>query len=223
MNVNNYPISIIDNFFDYPDDIVNYADTLVFTPTDDGRWPGRRTEQMWDVNPELFDYISRRVHLIFNENDGKTTIWRQMNFQSVSPFSDDQYDCLNQGWIHIDNDALLGGIIFLNKYPKDDTGVTFYQKNLEWNMSVYEDNQIKMKHYNPETQVDYDEYKHAFERNNSKFTETITVKNVYNRLILFPACYPHSAQTYGKDQNRLNLVMFIEAQQSMTPLYRSIR
>ena len=57
-----FPTLIIDNFFDDPDKVVEYANTLEFLPSELGEWPGKRSEELWMTNPELFDYTSAKIY-----------------------------------------------------------------------------------------------------------------------------------------------------------------
>ena len=41
-----YPVTIVDNFFDDPDEIVEMAENLKWYPPSLGNWPGLRTKQL---------------------------------------------------------------------------------------------------------------------------------------------------------------------------------
>ena len=41
-----YPITIVDDFFDDPDEIVELAEALNWYQPDTGNWPGKRTKQL---------------------------------------------------------------------------------------------------------------------------------------------------------------------------------
>ena len=38
-----FPSLIVDNFFDYPDKVIDFANTLEYNKSVDGRWPGKRS------------------------------------------------------------------------------------------------------------------------------------------------------------------------------------
>ena len=105
-----YPITIVDDFFEDPDAIVEMANALKYYPPDRGNWPGTRTKQLHVVEERFFNYFGEKVHLLFH--DSKPEYWNmQTHFQKIEPFSEDQYDPLNRGWVHQDIDTHFGGIV----------------------------------------------------------------------------------------------------------------
>ena len=110
-----YPVTIVDNFFDDPDYVREFALSLAYTSSSDGRWPGARSEHIHLLDNNLFNYISRRIELLFSEVDPKR--WtKTMQFQRISPYSTDKWDMRNRGWVHCENDTpeqkvIFGGII----------------------------------------------------------------------------------------------------------------
>ena len=53
-----YPITCVDNFFDTPDDIKNYAKTLDYNYSKEGKWPGERSNHLHEINFNFYK-ISR--------------------------------------------------------------------------------------------------------------------------------------------------------------------
>ena len=60
-----YPNLIVDNFFEDPDSIVDLSKNLQYSSSDDGRWPGLRSNYLHRIYPRLFDYICQ-IKLSFN-------------------------------------------------------------------------------------------------------------------------------------------------------------
>ena len=58
-----YPNLIVDNFFEDPDSIVDLSTNLQYSPSDDGRWPGLRSNYLHRIYPRLFDFIISLLHL----------------------------------------------------------------------------------------------------------------------------------------------------------------
>ena len=50
-----YPVTVIDNFFDDPDAIVDLAERSDWHDTIDGNWPGKRTNSLWDIDQEIYN------------------------------------------------------------------------------------------------------------------------------------------------------------------------
>lgn len=201
-----YPVTILDNFFSEPDKIVEVALEQEYLMTSNGAWPGSRTRCLSEICENLHRHVARKIHSLFYENLPK--FWGiNMYFQRIKPFSHNQYDLKNVGWIHYDNANHFGGLIYLNKNSEKDTGTSiFYPKfgychySEEWGM-------IKEKFYRNE-EVSDREYYTSINSVNNQFEESIKVKNRYNRMILFPGNTFHGAQTFGAKEERLTLVFF---------------
>ena len=68
--------------------------------------------------------------------------------------------------------------------------------------------------------IDDDEYNKAYNSYHDQFEETVKVKNVYNRLVLFNSTSLHAVQTYGTKE-RLTMAFFNNyIQNTLPPLYR---
>ena len=52
-----YPITVVDDFFSEPDKIVDYAMQQEFFPSENGRWPGKRSKFLWELDRTLYDDI----------------------------------------------------------------------------------------------------------------------------------------------------------------------
>jgi len=50
-----FPLQIIDNFFEDPKEVVNFANTLDFNTGSYGYWPGTRTFPLHEVNYNFFN------------------------------------------------------------------------------------------------------------------------------------------------------------------------
>ena len=111
-----YPISIIDNFFEDPDSVANLSKNLKYLPSADGTWPGVRSDNLHLIDWRLFDNVCRKISHIFYSNCESWTY--QISFQRVMPFSENQYDKKNCGWVHKDR-TNFGGVIFLTRRRKN--------------------------------------------------------------------------------------------------------
>ena len=117
-----YPITIVDNFFDNPDDIVELAESFKYYSPDTGNWPGTRTKQMHLEDHRFFTYFGQKIHLLFHDNcPDQWTM--QCHFQNIRPFAKGNK---NRGWVHQDIDTHFGGIVYLSKNPEPNTGTSIY-------------------------------------------------------------------------------------------------
>ena len=201
-----YPSIVYDNFFDNPDAVVKFANSLEYKKTD-GRWPGYRTKDLYEIDEQFKEYIARKIVRIFYPGSDSTW-YSSMCFQQVIPMHSDKYHIKNRGWIHLDSVVQFGGIIYLDKNPEDDTGTSLYRlKKTHFQHSDREE-EIKRRFYMGENISD-DEYEKHFYSTEEYFEETVRVKNVYNRLFLFNGREYHGVQTFGSNNNsRLTLPFF---------------
>lgn len=214
-----YPITVVDGFFDEPDKIVDFAMQQEFYTSDDGRWPGKRTKQLWELDRTLYDYTCIKILSLFHPE--VPAHWDfEISFQLISPFSKHQYDPKNRGWIHVDKGgSSFGGIIYLNKNPEKDTGTSIYRQKKGWSSQIYSALSVKERFYTGE-EVSDEEYEQAWHLIQSQYEETMEVKNVYNRMMLFHCNTFHGVKTFGKNQDRLTISFFCRDASVQPPYFR---
>tara|TARA_Y100000004_G_scaffold178717_1_gene221539 strand:+ start:327 stop:974 length:648 start_codon:yes stop_codon:yes gene_type:complete len=214
-----YPTLIVDDFFENPDAIVDYANSLDYYPTT-GEYPGERSKCLSKLDGDLYQTICSDILDSFYPNK-KYMFVCEIQFQRIKPFHEDKYHPRNRGWIHRDSQVHFGGIIYLDKNPEPDTGTSIYE-NVGIIGKSDECMEIKKDFYTGKSVPD-DLYEAAFNYTNKDLEETITVKNKYNRLFCFNSKQHHAAQTYGSGENvRLTLSFFFRdiASPFNPPLYR---
>lgn len=208
--MNLFPLTIVDNFYENPGLIRDFALSQDYYDTDDGRWPGKRSDRLSETNYTLFqNFCTKLFSLYFNLNVEEISWTVETSFQIVTKFSDSPDDIRNEGWIHTDGDSLMAGIIYLN--PTGNYGGTsFYQQKQNYPPSQHHLNQ-KCKLYLGE-EIDLEEYTQAVRETNSAFIETASAKNVFNRLVLFDYKTPHGVPTYyyDGDEPRLTQTFFVK-------------
>ena len=200
-----YPITIVDDFFEDPDAIVEMANELKYYTPNTGNWPGTRTKNLHIEEPRFFRYFGSKLHLLFYES--VPDYWNlQCHFQLIHPFCKDKYDNKNRGWIHQDIDTWFGGIVYLSKNPCPNSGTSVFTPKHGFSHQTSEEIQQKEKLYK-EGVVDIDEYNEAWDSMREQYTETVTVENVYNRFVLFSGKTHHGVKTFGT-KPRLTLNFF---------------
>ena len=216
-----YPITIVDNFFEDPDGIVEMANELRYYTPNTGNWPGQRTKNLHVEEPRFFTYFGNKLHLLFYETVPE--YWNlQCHFQMIHPFCEDKNSKKNRGWIHRDIDTWFGGIVYLKKDPEPNTGTSVYKVKKGFSHQYAEEIEQKEALYRSEN-VDDAEYNKAYDAMRDQFEETVTVANVYNRFVMFNGNTHHGVQTFGTTP-RLTLNFFGMAQTGkLPPLLRSNR
>ena len=56
-----YPVTIVDNFFDDPDAVVEMAEGMQYYNPNTGNWPGTRTKQIYVENSRFFDMFGSKI------------------------------------------------------------------------------------------------------------------------------------------------------------------
>lgn len=202
-----FPTYIVDNFFDNPHEIVEYAKTLEYIPADDGRWPGARTKQLHEFNNELFEMVTRKVTKIIWPYHAPHHIWRgSTTFQKIPADAK-----TGAGWIHSDTPSELTALIYLSHHKNCGTSIYKPKDGRFANDSIHVD--LKCDYYKNDKEKDTAYYK-ALKENNDLFEKTTQVNSVFNRCLLFDSHALHGAD-YFYDPNckedRLTMITFFAA------------
>ena len=189
-----YPITCVDNFFDNPNEIKNYAESLDYTLSQDGKWPGERSDYLHEINPGFFNWCCKKTLSIYFPQVHEYLEWSAtMQFQRING---SDYD--HEGWIHKDNDDNeFTSIVFLSEENK--CGTSFYKPKLDSELIYLNDKHLGYK--NQKTNLN------LLKEANSKFEKTITFDSTYNRMISFDGGYAHGADNFGTNE-RLTLITF---------------
>ena len=207
-----FPVLIVDDFLENPDKIREIALLMKYHPND-GSYPGKRTESLHEIDKKLHHYFASKFFAAYFDFNSSSLEWViKISFQMTTPYDSKKGSSFNNGWIHIDNNTLVAGILYLTPEADINSGTCIYKlkdKELEQDLlnnyqearsGLYKNN-IKSKKY----KTDIDNF-------NDNFIETITVKNIYNRLIAFDGNNWHSAQSlHSGILPRLTVTFFVES------------
>ena len=190
-NIKGRSLVVIDNFYKNPDEIrelgLRSVEPNVGHKSNDGRWPGYRSEDLNKIDVKLNQRIMTKILNCYWNLGHEQIFWNQckMRFNLIPKLDKDKNNLKNRGWIHRDDGYEFGGVIYLNKYPEKDTGTSIYEpkklENLFYNS--YSD-EIRNKFYGG-VEVTDDEYEIGFTSTEDNWKETVKVENVYNRLFAF--------------------------------------
>jgi hypothetical protein len=232
--MNIIPAICVDNFYSNPDKIREYALSLPYdNPFDkDGDYPGVRTRALHEIDPVFFNEFLMKFFSIFYSYSELKQIQSQCYtcFHKTYAYDDNPDSLKNMGWIHYD-DAVVSGIIYLNKNSSTNTGTSLYRIKDNYNFNEIYDPLEKYKKQlyslTPEqiknrTKEEDDIYIKAIEKNNSMFEETISFENCYNRMIAFDGNHWHGANNFSnEDDVRLTQLFFIRKMtSSQIPIHR---
>jgi len=206
--MNFIPLTVVDDFLESPDSWVDFANSCEYNSDEDGRWPGKRTDPLHEIDADVFAKLCIRYFSLFFDFKHSNISWNvSAYFQKIKQTAD-------PGWIHYDSDGdypiILSSIVYLNRDINSGCGTSLYSP--------------KHIHYNPD--LNLDKKKQAYKgiigidesvsyclENNRQYDETVRVNNKFNRLITFDASEHHGANLSGIDdgKERLTLVFFVHS------------
>jgi len=199
-----WPLLCIDNFFDDPDSIVEYANKQEYAPN---FYPGLRTQSLHHTDNEFFIWVNEKILSLLYPNDYKKLFWRTAtHFQKVPQGLE------HDGWVHQDENEFTC-IVYLSKHK--NCGTSIFTPIDQYSKAL--NDQVEKVNYfqNYKEYKDLEKLKDTKDLNNSKFDESIIIKSKYNRLVLFDARSYHAAQPYigTTTEDRLTLISFFHGVQ----------
>ena len=205
-----FPVTILDNFYENPDLVRQFALSLDYTDDGSGDWPGKRSLPLHEVNRSFFTTFCNKLFNLFYDLDYQGINYSvNTTFQSITNYSENPISELNTGWTHADVSCLLAGVIYLNPNPEKNSGTNIYSRIDGENTDLIQSEKNKL--YLEKEPVTESEYAKQILENNNKFEETISIKNVYNRMILFEGGVFHGVPSYysSSSEPRLTQVFFV--------------
>lgn len=199
------PAFCVDDFYSDPDAVREFALKQTFLPSD-GRWPGKKTRDLSEIDPKFYDLFCKKVFSIFFEDLNKITRYKLItSFQLVPCLNEDPLSPKNQGWIHIDDQTIFAGVIYLSPDSNLENGTSMFKLVNEKTLDHY--STCKQDFYTGKISQDYDE---TILRHNGSYVETIRFNNIYNRMICFDRSQPHGVRSfYSTGEERLTQVFFL--------------
>lgn len=223
-----FPITCVDNFYNNPDEIRNFALSLTYNKEEEGVYPGERTKPIHQIDNEFnIRFTLKVLSLFYNYRHEDVRFKVTSYFQKIYPFSEDMNDPLNNGWFHSDDDYnMAAGVIYLTPSANLESGTTFGKvsgecTNIDYSLSS--DMRNKLYKNNNLNDIDIESYRNQILLYNSSFQTTLEVKNQYNRLIFYDSKIPHRENNFfcSPKEPRLTQVFFIkEFDTENTPLNR---
>jgi len=204
-----FPITSINNFFPDPNKVVKFANSLEYTKSEKGSYPGERTKNLAEIDYKFFNKtILSILSMYFEDIDKINYSDTYLHFHKIKPFSNSLNDVRNKGWIHHDK-VPLGGLIYLNKNSDLNSGTNLYIPKKE---PVDNKKAIKTKldFYNND-KIDIKKYEKEMKTLENKFIKTHEFKNIYNTLVAFDGFQWHNINNMvcNPKEDRLTLVFFI--------------
>ncbi len=199
-----FPVTIVDNFYENPELVRDFALSQEFYISDKGEYPGLRTDCLPNISKELFNTFSEKLFSLFYDFKTTKVSWDvETRFQKIEKFSKNKNSKLNQGWVHTDN-CIFSGVVYLSK---NSSGTSIYYPKKEGDEVSSQDQKRLL--FSGKS-VDESQYEDAIDKNNSKFYETIRIEGEFNRLIIFEGGIHHAVPSfYTENDDRLTQVFFV--------------
>ena len=207
-----FPV-VVDNFFDNPEALVDYGKSLPSKPSSTGKWPGKRSKNLWTIDDILHNTIILKILSCYYDVDYITLSWdsSEMSFQEIPRFSENKNDIINKGWIHRDDkNWQLAGLIYLTPNCDPDSGTSLYDLKPKFNNKEHESSSKFALFKNGN--IDREEYIKNHIKQEENFFEKVRFQNIFNRIVIYDAYEWHRGNSYytedGKDA-RLTLNFFV--------------
>ena len=214
------PTLCVDNFYDNPDLIRNFALSLDFEPPGDKEnFPGIRTKCLSEIDNNFFKFSVEKLLSSFFDSKSIPEWYGHTYFQKIYTFNSDRYHPMNGGWAHRDAHApfsTLAAVVYLNKNTCLDSGTKILSPKEGYKNFNLSDEDLLIrrslyhKHLFNNKEVNENLYSKTIQKHNSKFDTTVEFKNVYNRLISYDGVNWHKQPSFWVPEKfRLTQVFFI--------------
>jgi hypothetical protein len=214
-----YPTTIVDDFYINPDEVVKFAMSLEYFAAENGEFPGKRSKPIYDIDPMFHQLVSNKFISLFYDFSLAPATWIvQTQFQIIYPYKDDII--LNRAWIHKDHKTILAGIIYLTPEASLDSGTSIYSVKPDCNPNL---DISERRNFYKNAEINND-YINQLNTHTDCFTETLQIKNIYNRLAAYDGLIWHGATNHnaGTDYRLTQVINVIDIQtDSIKPLTRS--
>jgi hypothetical protein len=205
-----WPTIVLDNFFDDPNYIVQYSNSLEYLKEPSGRWPGKRA----GIDDELKNAIIEKALSLYLSDSAIVRCNIDATFQKIKRFSKNKEDSINRGFLHKDssngNSTIeLAGIIYLSENNSNiNQGTSFF--TLKPGEKYPPNDNLKSDLY-LNGNYDKGEFDSFFHQIDKVFYKNLDISNKFNRLIMFDANQWHAANSFYSENNeeRLTITFFL--------------
>lgn len=202
----NIPAICVDEFYSQPNKIREFALSQTYYPCNNGSFPGARTVGLYTLDEKLYKKFCNKLFSLFF-NLEQTDVRYQVNtsFQLIQPIHRNPNSLKNLGWVHVDDNVIFAGVIFLTPDIDLNCGTSIFKLI---DKSKLDESDAKQRFYKDQTDLNYEE---RLQMHRSAYVETIRFNNIYNRMICFDAESAHGVNNYYSSvEPRLTQVFFVE-------------
>lgn len=215
-------IKIVDNFYSDPDSILSL---LTDQYNIKGCGSGKRTTSLQELDQNLFFKVKKVIFDIHGIEDKDMLFFTFFNEHVYNPV-----EVFNHNWVHMDGKnpqiprmveknyrLILAGKIFLNPEPDLDCDIELCRVKPELNFTRQELMDKTLNNYTThgkeyrEGRLTLDEFQKIHDDYHANFDTTVVVKNVYNRMVSWPAGLLNGARNNKNMPSRITQSFYIQS------------
>ena len=210
----NYPSLQVNNFFEKPNYIKEFAESLTYEKPL-GNYPGLRAEAKDAEGIDLIQKINYKIlRLLYPD----IMQFQSLRFTASSFFQKITYDDIEahvlnkkhpgKGWIHNDAEMKFTAIIYLSE--NDFSGTALYSQKSGFNLTS-SDPTLKSEYYNKSPNLKMEDYYEYLNNHLDQFKLDCLFNSSYNKLIGFDGSSPHGGMYNLKpDEERITYISFFD-------------
>ena len=134
-----FPITCIDNFFKYPEEIRRFGLSLKFKPEPQGLWPGTRSPELSSISEHFKDAICRKYLKCFLSSPA-------VQYKCAAYFQKIEGES-NKGWVHNDTPHLHTTLMYLSPNADLNSGTSIYKPKTGVGPMITTRNNVKKREF----------------------------------------------------------------------------
>jgi len=198
-----FPTYHTHRFYENPQQVYVWANSLEYIRPESGHYPGARTLHLHEVDGDFFQYVCNKVlRMIYGKFVKDIDYQCAMNFQKIH-YDDIAED--GKGWVHLDESSHLTVLIYLTP-GKSQSGTSLYMPKKEGTILGGKQEE-KFKYY--KTKQATTQHREALDYNNGLYEEIATFGSNFNSMVAFDGGMFHGANFDLKPgEERLTQTLF---------------
>jgi hypothetical protein len=218
----NYPSLQVNNFFENPSYIKEFAESLAYEKPP-GNYPGLRAEAKDEQSHDLIQKINWRILRLLYPDYNQ---FKNLTYETTSSFQKIRYEdaeahILNKehpgkGWIHGDHESKFTAIVYLSE--NNFCGTALYSQKSGFNYATC-DPTPKIEYYNKSPNLNMDDYYKELNNHLNQFKLDCLFNSSYNKLVGFDGSNLHGAMLNLKpNEERLTFISFFNINAPYYPI-----
>ena len=196
-----FPLTVVNDFFEDPYSVIEYANSLKYF-NEDKNYPGERTKDLYEINPEFYNAINNKILSIFFDRE------KSIEAKSCIFFQKETHEELKKmgkaaHWIHRDDLYEIIFIVYLN--PNLNAGTSVYKQKKDFSVSPHNVNGPSL--FNKKN-MSVEEIDKMYKEHIDHYELISSCNGNFNSAFIFPCKLAHAANLFDniKKLDRLFLI-----------------